>query len=202
MSSDYPKHHRRSIRLESYDYSQPGAYFVTVCTRNRACVLGHITDGQMRLNSHGASIQACWQELPQRYHHVGLDSFIVMPNHLHGILVLSADRRGGSRTAPTPCVEQKPLGRLIGVFKTVSTKRINEMQGAPGRTIWQRNYFERVIRNEEELRHIREYLVTNPSRWAVDRENPEVVRRFKSKAKFPIHPDICDNVTAMFELLG
>ncbi len=163
---------RRSIRLPGYDYSQPGAYFVTICVRDRRCVLGDIVDGKIHMNPLGRTVDETWRWLARRYTHLDLDQWVVMPNHLHGIIILTNDCRGGSRTAPT-MIKRKPLGQLIGAFKTVSTKRINKMRGTPGARMWQRNYYEHIIRNDDELDQIRQYIIDNPSRWALDRENPD-----------------------------
>ncbi len=179
-------HHRRSIRLKGYDYSQAGAYFVTVCTQNRECLFGEIADFEMRLNEYGRVVNETWEWLRQQYSRVDLDEWIVMPNHLHGIILmtdkndLNDSGRGGSRTAPTsrdsgivPApTKRKPLGRLIGAFKTVSTKRINEIRATAGAQVWQRNYYEHIIRDEKELNRIREYIAANPALWANDENNP------------------------------
>jgi putative transposase len=171
------RHHRRSIRLQGYNYRNPGAYFVTICAEGRKCLFGEITDGEMRLNESGTVVTKCWQWLSSQYPHVDLDEWVIMPNHLHGIIVLSDDGgacRGGSRTAPTGVVRRKPLGGLIGAFKTVSTKEINELRRSRGSPLWQLNYYEHVIRNENELNRIREYILSNPLQWTLDRENPTV----------------------------
>jgi REP element-mobilizing transposase RayT len=168
-------HHRRSIRMRGYDYAQPGAYFVTVCTQDNRHLFGDVVEGQMRLNESGETVRACWLWLAKRYSHVELDEWIVMPNHIHAIVRIH-DRRGGSGTAPggaSRCAPTKPLGRLIGAFKTVSTKRFNEIRGTPGTVVWQRNYYEHIIRNEDECEKIREYVRRNPLLWACDRYNPE-----------------------------
>ena len=107
--------------------------------------------------------------LGKRYDHVDLDAWVIMPNHLHGIIILH-DGRGGSRTAPTE--KRKPLGRLIGAFKTISTKRVNEIRKTPGMQLWQRNYYEHVIRGEQALAALRKYIVENPAKWSSDLENP------------------------------
>jgi REP element-mobilizing transposase RayT len=124
----------------------------------------------MRLNPIGRIVDQTWRWLAARYAHVHLDQWVVMPNHLHGIIILTPCR-GGSRTAPTT-TKRKPLGRLIGAFKTVSAKRINRTRGTPSTRLWQRNYYEHIIRNDDELDQIRQYIVDNPSRWALDHENP------------------------------
>lgn len=182
-------HHRRSIRLEGYDYRQDGAYFVTVCVAGMVCVLGEAVGDSVRLNAWGQVVEECWQWLAQQYPYVELDEWVVMPNHFHGILVIVGGNdfgRGGSRAAPTDNtvtnnapevvpltsivpIKRKPLGQLIGAFKTVSTKRINEMRGTPGQALWQRNYWEHIIRSEIAMNHIRGYIQTNPARWSEDR---------------------------------
>ena len=174
-------HHRGSIRLKGYDYSQPGAYFVTACVQGDAFVLGDVANGVIRLNTAGIIVQECWEWLEQQYGHVRLDEYVVMPNHLHGIIILAGpagaldDGWGGSRTAPTseiPRIRPKPLGRPIGAFKTVSTKRLNRLWDSAGERIWQRGFFERVIRDKHALGRIREYISSNPVRWDMDNENP------------------------------
>jgi REP element-mobilizing transposase RayT len=166
-------HHRRSIRLRGFDYSQPGAYFVTIVTHDRACLFGEVAAGELRLNEWGRIVADTWVSLASRFAGVVLDGWILMPNHLHGILVIDHGvRRGGSRTAPTIPAKQKPLGGLIGAFKTISTKHINELRGTPGVSVWQRNYYEHIIRDGDGLDRIRNYIAENPLRWEFDRENP------------------------------
>jgi len=174
---------RRSIRLRDYDYSQPGVYFITICTLHRGYPFGEIVDGKMVLNEMGDIAAESWQWLERQYEYVVLDEWVIMPNHLHGIIVIT-DCRGGSRTAPTRNVRtrldqpnRKPLGRLIGAFKTVSTKRINEMHNTPGAKLWQRNYYEHIIRSDDEMNRIRRYISHNPAKWEFDRENPSVRSR-------------------------
>jgi len=192
MNYDPAKHHRRSIRLKDYDYTQAGAYFITLCVENRACVLGDVIDGEMQLSTTGTIVAEAWEWLAQQYPYVAIDEYVVMPNHFHGIIVIAAPTVGAVREPPTiiptsppnmgavreppneppkptPC---KPLGRLIGAFKTVSTKRINESNTTPGITFWQRNYYEHIIRHEGALDRIRRYIIHNPMKWAIDRENP------------------------------
>ena len=178
MKYDPTKHHRRSIRLKGYDYSQAGYYFVTICCYQRQCLFGEIVDGVMRLNQYGEIVAETYQWLSSRYPYVHLDKWIIMPNHFHGIIVLTDKLyRGASRTAPTPAndrkLKRKPLGRLIGAFKTVSTKKINLIRNAPGTLIWQRNYYEHIIRNEESLNRIRQYIVDNPLSWQIDKLHPD-----------------------------
>lgn len=182
MTGGPSRHHRRSIRLQGYDYSRPGAYFVTICVQNRECLFGEIVNGQMRLNGIGKIASDSWELLGEQYDHVSLDEWVIMPNHMHGIIIITdgnADPplcRGGSRTAPTVFPSRKPIGRLIGAFKTVSTKRVNESRKTPGAQLWQRNYYEYVVRNNDELNNIRQYIMDNPIKWDTDRENPEAVQ--------------------------
>jgi REP element-mobilizing transposase RayT len=174
---DPAKHHRRSIRLRKYDYSQAGAYFVTLCTRDRECLFGDVVNEEMAFNEYGNAINETWIWLGEQYEYIMLDEYIVMPNHFHGILVIHEDGRGGSRTAPTyDPVKRKPLGRLIGAFKTVSTKRINEIRKTPGSVVWQRNYYEHIIRNQHDLHDIRQYILYNPLRWEEDESYPGRLR--------------------------
>jgi len=179
MPYDPEIHHRRSIRLRGYDYSQPGSYYVTLCTQGKEHLFGQIVEGEMHRNELGDYIAGCWQWLAKRYPNVVLDEWTVMANHLHGIIVITdgaggsrtarvvvdSNCRGGSRTAPT---KRKPLGRLVGAFKTMSTDRVNEMRGTPGSLLWQRDFYDHIIRNEDELNKIREYIRTNPLRWDTD----------------------------------
>ena len=169
-------HHRRSIRLKGYDYSQAGAYFVTVCTQNRECLFGEVIDGEMVLNDIGKIVAGEWMKTGAIRNNVALDKWVVMPNHFHGILVVD-DGRGTAHRAPT--VEQfgQPVSgsipTIIRSFKSAVTKRINEIRKTPGEKLWQRNYYERIIRNENELNHIREYIANNPMKWKLDRGNPD-----------------------------
>jgi REP element-mobilizing transposase RayT len=167
MTNSQPRYHRRSIRLPAYDYAQAGAYFVTIVCRDRALLLEAPRFREV--------VEETWLWLADQYESVHLDEFVVMPNHLHGIIVIEDKCRGGSRAAPTQTPKRKPLGQLVGAFKTVSTKRINEIRGTLGVPVWQRNYYERVIRDDEELNRVRQYVVDNPAHWEEDRENPNNV---------------------------
>lgn len=158
------KHHRRSIRLPGYDYRGDGMYFVTLCTHDRGQLFGRVAAGTLHLNQYGQIVADTWLWLAQRYAYVALDRWVVMPNHFHGILVIGDDG-GDSRIAPTT---RKPLGRLIGAFKTVSTKQINRLRDTAGAVVWQRNYYEHIIRNQDRLHQIRHYIEMNPARWTAD----------------------------------
>ena len=175
-----PTNRRRSLRLQGFDYSKEGTYFVTVCTQNRECLFGDIVDGAMHLNGAGRLVQTVWDGLSQRFPTIELDAFVVMPNHIHGIITVGAplvgaqegtpDDRATTRVAPT-------VGSIVGAFKSITTNEY--IRGVTtgfrppflGR-FWQRNYYEHVIRSEESLNCIRDYIATNPFRWELDRENP------------------------------
>jgi REP element-mobilizing transposase RayT len=185
MKYDPNIHHRRSIRLPGYDYSQSGAYFVTICVYQRQCLFGEIIDGRMVLNQYGAIVAETYRWLCQRYPYLYADEWVVMPNHFHAIMVINDQTcRGGSRTAPTtpnapttnlrnPTTKRKPLGRLIGAFKTVSTKKINILREMPATPLWQRNYYEHIIRNPDAMDKIRQYIINNPVSWQIDQLHPD-----------------------------
>ena len=170
-------HHRRSPRLRHYDYSQAGAYFITICTQNRECLFGSVEGDAVRLNNVGHAVQDVWDALPVHFPDVELDAFVVMPNHVHGIVVLNG---GAQFIAPhnnQGAIDRTPtLGEIIRAFKARCTHRINQLRGAHGFQIWQRNYYEHVIRSESSLLEIREYIANNPAQWAIDRENLNAVR--------------------------
>jgi REP element-mobilizing transposase RayT len=175
---------RRSLRLREHDYASPGAYFVTICTGDRVCAFGDMANEAVRLNGAGEIVRACWQAIPDHFPDARLDAFVVMPNHVHGIIVIDrTPRRGDARVAPGACVAptqaQGPvadgLGAIIGSFKSAATRRINESRGTSGQTVWQRNYHEHIVRDEDELNRIRQYTTENPLRWGSDRENPAAI---------------------------
>jgi putative transposase len=176
-------HHRRSIRLAGYDYRLEGAYFVTVCTRDQLCLLGEVADGMMHLNDVGSMVQAVWDELPQHYHGVETDAFVVMPNHIHGIVLMAV---GGDCSAGD-CSSQHAAPRLslsdvIQRFKSLTTTRyrravMGRCSGTVAGRLWHRNYYEHIIRNADSLDRIRGYIEENISRWASDPENPMAARR-------------------------
>ena len=175
MPYDPNRHHRRSIRLKGYDYSQAGAYFITLCTQDRACLFGKVVNGEMRLNDAGRMVLAEWNRLPERFPRVVLDAFVVMPNHVHGILVITDPAPTVGATVGATLVVAPTVGNIIGAFKsrvTVEYIRGVKTSGWPpfrGR-LWQRNYYEHIIRNERALNAIRQYIMENPRRWQMDRE--------------------------------
>ena len=170
--------HRRSVRLAGYDYRQGGAYFVTICAAGRVCSLGQIRDGLVVPSQSGEIAQAAWEAIPAHYGHVSLDAFVMMPNHLHGILLFAAsvegaDGRGTTYRAPTTerqfgVTQRGSLADVIGKFKAAVTREINRANGATAISFWQRNYYEHIVRNKDGLNRIRQYLADNPARWADD----------------------------------
>jgi REP element-mobilizing transposase RayT len=170
----YPqKHHRRSIRLRDYDYSQAGAYFITVCTGNKECLLGSIENGEITLSEYGMIARDEWMKSAAVRFEIELDEFVVMPNHFHGIVVIHG--RGDRPVAPTkhhPGPQPKSIGALVAGFKSTVTKQINQIRNTPGIPVWQRNYYEHIIRNEKALENIRRYIEGNPVLWEYDHENP------------------------------
>ncbi|MCL4503714.1 MAG: transposase [Deltaproteobacteria bacterium] len=160
---------RKPLRLPYFDYSQNGAYFVTICIKNRECLLGKISNGEMLLNYLGEIVLQSWLDLPNHYPLIEIDEFTVMPNHCHGVIVMT-DVGAGLKPAPT----KPPLSEIIRGFKTFSARKINLFRRLPGRPVWQRNFYEHVIRDEKSLNRIREYISTNPRRWELDRENPQM----------------------------
>ena len=222
---------RRTLRLQGYDYSQAGAYAVTICTHDGAFLFGYVADGAMHLSAAGRVVERVWDGLPEHYPHVGLDVFVVMPDHVHGVIVLAdvplpgddgieanrrprggpdastgrrvghrpthtreqgrpsghraisgeqdeaglRGRRAGLRPAPTKSVvaPRHGLSEVVRGFKSFSGRRVNELRGTPGVSVWQRGYYEHVVRNEEDLNRIREYIEGNPLRWWLRREREE-----------------------------
>jgi REP element-mobilizing transposase RayT len=169
---DPERHHRRSVRLKGYDYSQAGAYFITIVTQGRVCLFGEVVAGELRLNKVGRMVASAWEDLPNHYAGVGLDAFVVMPNHVHGIVVLAGPTVGAGSDVGAGLKPAPTLSEIVRAFKTFSARRINEHRGTRGMPVWQRNYYEHVVRDDESLDRIREYIAGNPLRWESDRENP------------------------------
>ena len=185
-------HHRRSIRLKGYDYSDVGLYFITVCTQNRLCLFGEIVHGEMILNEAGKMVQFTWVDLPQHNINIKLDEFIIMPNHIHGIIIIvgagskpALNKRAGlepvlmkraglepvlmKRAGLEPAPTCHGLSEFVRQFKTFSAKRINKINKTPGIHLWQRNYYEHIIRDENDLNRIREYIANNSLKWEDDK---------------------------------
>jgi REP element-mobilizing transposase RayT len=198
-------HHRRSIRLQDYDYSSEGAYFVTMCTQNRECLFGEIVNGEMILNEYGKIVQQCWNDLSNHYDNIELDAYVIMPDHFHGIIFIVSvgaihelprqrqhelprqrqHELPRQRQHELPRLNQHELPRqqqkqrqqqrrkmllpkIVGRFKMNSAKQINQMRNTPGISVWQRNYYERIIRDDKSLQNIRNYIINNPLKWYYD----------------------------------
>ena len=219
---------RRAMRLRNYDYSQPGAYFVTICAQHRKCLFGTITDGKMRLNEIGQIVVGCWNRIPQHFPSVELGESVIMPNHFHGIIswglaetrdpqpIVQArsprppentnNRRGEVHSpssdepennrrgeVPSPALNKEArsihprenirnrrgevpspsLGKIIAYFKYQSTKHINQRYNTPGTRVWQRNYYDHVIRDDPDLQRLRQYIQDNPMKWELDQLHPD-----------------------------
>jgi REP element-mobilizing transposase RayT len=178
VAFDRHKHSRRSVRVQGYDVHQ------------RECLFGEVVDGEMQLNEYGKIARNEWVHTASIRRNVVLDAFIVMPNHLHGIIILTGNVGATRRVAPigrVACMEGEApprpydrngkmrsgsIGAIIGQFKSIATKRINKRHGAPGVPVWQRNYYECIIWGEAQLDAIRRYIADNPGQWDLDRENP------------------------------
>jgi putative transposase len=203
---DREKHHRRSIRLKGYDYSRPGAYFVTMVSHLRECLFGYVADDRVVLNTFGEIVADEWQRSGDIRKNMEFDVVVVMPNHVHGIVHIvncRGDRPVTSSTkhplasdmcdepdVPTRPIKQpfangrddrlvvptgpakRSLPSFVSGFKSAVTKRINELRQMPGVPVWQRNYYEHIIRDEVSLNRIREYIANNPLQWDSDPENP------------------------------
>ena len=189
MKFDPQKHHRRSIRLKEYDYSQAGAYYVTIDVQNRECLFGEIVNYEMILNEAGKMIIEQWNALLERFPSIELDVYQAMPNHFHGIIIVIAPvgatlvvapvldiSQQGAGTSPAP-TKKPTLGDIIGAFKSITTHEYilgvdNKNWLQFYKRLWQRNYYEHVIRDEADLNRIRDYIQSNPANWDEDEENP------------------------------
>ncbi|MDI6780565.1 MAG: hypothetical protein QME49_00415 [bacterium] len=199
-------HHRKSIRLKGYDYSNTGVYFVTICTHSKESVfrdtifrntVPRSLDVSLHLplcplpnlNRYGEIIQQHWNNIPNHFQHVVLNEFVIMPNHIHGIIRINpctgqgeATNQGGGTPQEggethqegggTPPLRMPTLGQIVGYFKYQTTKTINQIDNTPNRPIWQRNYYERIIRTETDYFEITKYIRDNPQNWHYDEENP------------------------------
>jgi putative transposase len=163
---------RRSIRLKGYDYSADGAYFITICVRHRECLLGEIHDGQMILNQYGAIVRDVWEGLPDRVSDIEIDEYIIMPNHFHAIISIDKSPESIESHKDLDIDDIKTrrkmiLPKVVGRFKMLTAKTINQNREIEG-SFWQRNYYERVIRSEEDCQIIRQYIINNPAQWEMD----------------------------------
>jgi len=184
-------HNRRSIRLPGYDYTQPGAYFITLVTQNRLPLFGEVRGGEVRLSLAGQIVRSEWLALFTRFPWVEPDEFVIMPNHLHGVLrwgepdgsrwgeasaanLVSAPAFMTADASPLPNgTARGSLGAMVQNIKSVSTRKIHALRGTPGARVWQRNYYEHILRTDADLDNVRAYIRANPLQWETDRENPE-----------------------------
>jgi len=186
MKYDSEKHNRRSIRLKGYDYSNTGAYFITVCAYNRECLFGDIEDGKMQLNNCGRIIKSEWLRSLEIRKEIKLDIYQIMPNHFHSIVFImggSTNKQekldvyvganGHSSLRNRLAMKSKSLSSLMVGFKSSVKLKINKFRNTLGVPIWQRNYYDHIIRNEKELNKIREYIINNQLEWELDEENPK-----------------------------
>ena len=160
---------RKHNRLTVYDYSLPGAYFITICTHYKNSLFGKIENRIMYTNTFGKIVQSCWNDLTTHYAGISNDIFVVMPNHVHGVILIHDEiGREGYKPSPT-----KPhhLSEIVRAFKTYSAKGINGIRKSPGVSVWQRSFYEHVIRDEKEYHEIGEYIINNPAKWESDKEN-------------------------------
>jgi len=190
---DPERHHRKSIRLRGYDYASPGAYFVTIVTQDRACLFGEISRGRMHLNAAGMAAQTMWAAIPVHFPRVRLDAFVVMPNHVHGIILIAgtdaatddadesvpddADElvratHASPRRSPPQSPPHHPhgpprrsIGAIIGSYKSAVSRHINQLRRPRSGLVWQRNYYERIIRDYPSLQRVRKYIYANPRNW-------------------------------------
>ena len=203
MKFDPEKHHRRSIRLKGYDYSQSGYYYVTISSQNRECFFGEIIDSEIFLNKCGKMIENVWKEIPMFYRGSMIDEYIVMPNHIHGIIGIDVgvdpcifpdnrvnvnnenNRINGQVRGPAPTSLLISLPEIIKRFKTLTTKKYiygvrNHFWDSFNKRLWQRNYYEHIIRGKEELDNIRKYIRNNPHKWFEDENNPVNIKTNRS----------------------
>ncbi len=183
--------------MRQFDYAQAGAYFVTLCTRDRRCMFGKVVNGRMELSDFGSVADATWADIPRHFPHVQVPIWVVMPNHVHGILVITQAPPG---VTDDPFANQRPtgptrgsIGAIVGAYKSAVSKQINRLTHSTGTPVWQRNYFEHVIRNDSSFAKIWQYIADNPARWRDDPENPDNARathasplpRGASKSRLP-----------------
>ena len=163
-----PMKERKLNRLKDYNYSQDGYYFVTICTKDRKEFFGRVKEEKMNLNNYGEIVNQCWYELPKHYLNCSLDSFVIMPNHFHGIIVINNKNIVGNGFKPFPT---HGLSEIIRGFKTFSSRKINEKITDVSKFQWQKSFYDHVIRNEKSQNNLREYIMYNPMKWELDIEN-------------------------------
>ncbi len=179
---------RKTIRLKEFDYSRAGWYFVTICAYERQCLFGEIVGVHIEMNSIGKIVEMCWKEIPEHFGHAKTDAFVVMPNHVHGIVILHdrqvfpvemadtiyrvptivPERQAEKISIPT----EQSLPTIVRTFKAAVTREVRRNGLIGDEKIWQGRFFERIIRDTEGLNNAREYIHNNPRNWSTDKENP------------------------------
>lgn len=184
MNGEIQKHKRTSLRLKGYDYSEEGAYFVTIVTHDREPLFGKVVDGKIVVNEYGEIVNCTWNDLINHNENIDLDEYIVMPNHFHGIIIINSPVGVGSKPTPENIVHVSSragrgpaptigLPEIVRQFKTFSSKRINQLRGTPGIPVWQRGYYDHIICNEKDNENIANYIAMNPSNWVKDHEKKD-----------------------------
>jgi REP element-mobilizing transposase RayT len=213
MKYDPQKHRRRSMRLKGYDYTQAGAYFVTICAHRREHIFGEVVHGKMKPTAWGETARAEWFKTAELRPYVELDEdeFVVMPNHIHGIIRIADDgnnvgalprnaqSRAEQRSAPTKTVMPGSLGAIVRAYKSAVTYAINTAEKTRGSVVWQSNYYEHIVRNERELNAIRQYIIDNPRNWKMDRDNLENLRKLPPPEKAEEYLEDIKELLAIFE---
>jgi len=193
MTLYHNKYRVETTRLHHYDYASDGWYFITICTHGREHMFGNIITGNMQLNAYGTIVQNCWYDLVNHYRNLQLDAFVIMPNHIHGIMIIDNSKNIGggidgamvetglkpvstvtttdvTRSNIPPIKSQSPHGlfEFVRALKTFSSRRMNEMDNTAGKTRWQSRFHDHIIRNEHELIRIQQYICNNPTSWDID----------------------------------
>ena len=176
MKYDPKIHHRKSIRLKGYDYSQAGYYFVTAAALNMQCIFGEIIGDEMRLSRFGEVVKEEWLRSAEKRREIELDQFVVMPNHIHGIIIIKRAQHAVPVRESFGRPAAGSLPTIMRAFKAATAKTINELRGTPGKAVWHRNYYEHIIRDDKDLDRIREYIFYNPSQWNEDADNPNKIK--------------------------
>ena len=232
MKYDPKRRRSESIRLKGYDYSQPGAYFVTICSYNRIPIFGHVVDGEMHLNEYGKVVDEFWDNVALHFPNVEIDVSVVMPNHVHAVIVIKDTGEGtsplqknrptlgqkdagegtsplqknrstlgqkdkGEGTSPlqgnrpvlgqrdkgegtSPLQKNKPtLGQIVAYYKYQTIKLIKQMGVRHDKPVWQKDYYDHIIRNEDDLNEVRQYVLYNSSKWEMDKNNPVNIKKVK-----------------------
>ncbi|MFH0975799.1 MAG: transposase [Spirochaetota bacterium] len=180
-TKEYGYVNRQSMRLNGYDYSRPGVYFVTISVQDRECLFGIIENRKVVLNKYGKIAYSEWIKTEQIRNEIKLDEFVIMPNHIHGIIIIyntdtipvGANGRSPLRNNSRIQMKPKSISSFIAGYKSSVTKQINIMRKTPGNPVWQRNYYDHIIRSEGELNSIRQYIIDNPVNWGSDENHIE-----------------------------